>query len=193
MDQTLYEIGDDLQAVLDDVRENDGVLDEELEARLDEIEGKFEEKVERVCLAYRNLEAEAEMVEEEAARLEARADRLHREADGLKNYLHAQLRKADRERVEGKLISVRRQENSRPSITWNRPDTLPPEWFARVRVTGKIPRAELTPDQVEELEHLPGLNVKVEADTQAAYEEWKSGGELPDGFHVERGEHVRIW
>lgn len=186
----LYEIGDELEAVTARIIENGGVLTDELEEALDEIEGAFREKVERTALAVQELERKAEMCESEADRLQSRASSFENSADGLKEYLRHQLRRQGVDRVDGDRVSVRRQQASRPNIRWNRPDEDPPVPFRRYRV-----RAKLGGDKAAEAEEIArlGADVEAELDSGAAWEHVKAGGELPEGFEVTRSEFAVIW
>ena len=161
----LWELTDELEAIAAEVMEAEGELTPEMEERLEAIEGAWEEKVERVALKVRELEALAKAAKEEADRLGAIQKAYQRGADGLKSYLHVQLHKREVPKVETARARVRVQKNGRPSILWTRELDELPETFRKV---------------------------EVKCDTQAAYREWKEGGELPEGFEVREGTHVRI-
>lgn len=161
----LYEIADELAAVTNRLIENDGVLTPELEEAWDRMEGAFEHKAERTALVIQTLTRKAEAANAERKRLKALARSRERAAENLKEYLRSQMRRLDRERIDAPRATIWRQRNGRPSITWTRDAEALPDAFRRVRV---------------------------EADTQAAYENLKAGEDLPDGFRVERGEHLRI-
>lgn len=188
-DLKLYEIADNLEAVTARIIENDGVLTEELEAELDALEGAFEEKVERTALVVQELSRKADACKAEAERLSERADHYERSADSLKEYLRHQLARRDVSRVDGDLVSVRRQKASRPSIRWESGSPVPAP-FRRYRVRGKL--AGENQDVAEAAAEM-GLDVSEELDSNAAWEELKSGGELPEGFSVERSEFTVIW
>jgi len=162
----LWELSEELDRIGEEIAEAGGELTPEIEEKLDALEGAFEEKAENIALMVRNLEATSSAVKEEEKRIRTYRRSLERQASGLKDYLLFFLRRQGVERVEGTRARIRRQANSRPSIRWLGDPESAPEAFRRVRV---------------------------DVDTQAAYEELKSGGELPEGFEVERGEHVRIF
>lgn len=164
-EMALYEITSELQQVTEMLVESGGELTPEIEEALDALEGALEEKVERTVHVIRQLEGQAEAAKAEYRRLQDLYRSRRNAADRLKEYLHSQLRIASVQKIEADTCVVRRQKNGRPSIAWEGdPDALP-EAFRRV---------------------------DVRPDTQAAYEEWRTGGELPEGFRVERGEHLRI-
>jgi hypothetical protein len=176
----LYECVDALETVLDWIAENEeavkaagGELPPELESLLNEVEGNFQEKVERTALVIRNQMANALAAQSEADRLRKIAATYTNQADTLKTYLHAQLQRVGATRIQTARAKVWTQTNGRPSIRLADPEVIPEE-FRRVRV---------------------------EFDGQAAYESLKDAGLIPtpeegaveiNGLVVERGTHLRI-
>ena len=176
----LYECVDALEAVLDWIAENEeavkaagGELPPELEAMLNEVEGNFQEKVERTALVIRNQMANALAAQSEADRLRKIAATYTNQAEALKSYLHDQLRRVGATRIQTARAKVWVQANGRPSIRLADPEVIPAA-FQRTRV---------------------------EFDSQAAYESLKARNEIPDpedgavtidGLVVERGTHLRI-
>lgn len=161
----LYEIADELDVITNRLIENGGELTPELEAAWEEMEGAFEAKAERTALAVQDLSRKADAAREESRRLRELARSRANAADRLKEYLRGQMARLEIRRIDADRATIWRQDNGRPSISWTGGPEELPEAFRRVTV---------------------------EADTQAAYEEWKSGGALPEGFRVEQGEHLRI-
>ncbi|HEX5437164.1 MAG TPA: siphovirus Gp157 family protein [Gemmatimonadaceae bacterium] len=149
-----------------------GEMPAELAALVDEAEGAFEEKVERVALYIRELLSTAKAVKEEADRLAARARHMERAADGLKGYLLAQLQRADVQKVAGQLVTVRRQK-SPPSV-----------------------RCAVEPAAL--FDRWGGLYVQRKEtytlDSKAIIAAYKAHGDdmIPVDVTVEQGEHVRI-
>jgi len=162
---TLYEIAAELEAVNELLDETGGELTPEVEAQLDALTWAFDEKAERICQlidSISGLAASAELTEKRA-----RALRITREAkaDSLKSYLKREMETARRPKLNLPSFRVWTQRNSRPSIEWTRGTaTLPPE-FRRVDIVPDLDRA---------------------------YNEWKAGQKLPDGFEVRVGSHLRI-
>lgn len=89
---TLYEIGNELEAVLARADENGGELSTEDKAILDALEMEEGEKLERCGHAYLNLVAEAKSFKEEAARLAERKAVLENKAESLKQYVFGYLK-----------------------------------------------------------------------------------------------------
>jgi len=161
----LYEISDALQAIGEELLLNGGVLTEELEADLNGLEDAFDKKMERVALYYQQLSRQAEGAKAESKRLYELGQARGNAADRLKEYMLRCLQIANIKKVETDLVRVSRQKNGRPSIHWTRDIEAVPAEFLRI--------------------------VK-EVDGQKAYLALKARGELPVGFEVVTGEHVRV-
>lgn len=159
----LWEITDELDAIGEALAESGGELSPELEAELDALQGALEEKVERIALFIRECEANADATEAEERRLAAIRNAFQSKAKGLKSYLLAHLERTGRSAVNTPLARVRIQANSRPSIRFAGSEI--PEEFRRVEIA---------------------------LDGQRAYEAWKAGTPLPEGFVVDLGRHLRI-
>lgn len=163
---SLYTLGTSYVAVMDALLEAGGEVTDETHAALNAIEDQFEAKVERVALAIRIMDAEVQAVDSEIKRLADLKARRVRAQEGLKGYLLFWLRETDTQKVEGEIIKVRRQKNSRPSI----------------RYEGNL--SDLPESLVRTIRSFHG---------DAAYEAWKADpNSLPESVMVERGEHVRI-
>lgn len=157
IDAWIAEAGEDVAAA-------GGEIPAHLLELLDEAEGAFKDKVERVALYVRSLGAHAAAVKAEEHRLAARRKALENGADRLKSYLKGQMEAAGVPRVDGTLATVRVQANPE-AVRWTRTPEEAPEEFRRVTVS---------------------------VDLAAAKAALKATGALPDGFTVERGSHLRI-
>lgn len=161
----LYQVVDELALIGEQLEENGGELTPEIDAQLMALEGAFQQKVERVVLFMRNLDATAAAADGEANRLAEIGKRKRAVAARLKEYLKTQMEFAGIPKVETPLCSVRIQKNSRPSISYaGELDTLP-EGF--IRITRSF-------------------------DSNVAYALFKAGGEMPVGVVVEVGSHLRV-
>lgn len=161
----LFDIVEELEAIADELYESGGVITPEMEARLDALEGALPEKIDRICSVIQNNARAAEAAKAEADRLAALAKSRENTARGLKTYLLNALQKRGTHKVMCDRFTVRIQKNGRPSIQWTKDVAEIPEPFRRVRV---------------------------ELDGDAAYGEWRSTKQLPEGFAVELGSHLRI-
>jgi hypothetical protein len=161
----LWEISAELDAIADELIEAGGVISEELEAKLDAMTEAFEQKAENIALVYHDIMAHASAAKAEADRLSSLHKSHKNAADGLKAYLHEYLKRQEVDKLKTSRVNIRRQKNSRPSIEWTGPADKAPQGYQRVEYS---------------------------VDTKLAYEQWKAGEELPPGFVVSRGEHIRI-
>lgn len=163
---SLYQLGDQLQAVADGLIENGGELTPDMAAQLAALEGAFDQKVERVLLYARNLDGTADAAKQEAERLAALAASRANAASRLREYVKQEMERAARPKVETPLIVARVTQNSRPAIKW----TLP----------------------IEELDRR-FVRITLAVDGTKAYEAWQADpASLPEGFVVERGTHLRV-
>lgn len=161
----LYELTDAYRVLQDRLLEAEGVLTPELEQELAQLDEDLDRKVENVALVVRELEAEAAGVAEEVERLERMKAARDHAAKRLKDYLKVQLTLAGRPKVAGKLVTVQVVKNGVPAITWLGTDEEIPEPFRRVRV---------------------------ELNGQAVRDEYRRTGQVPPGFEVSHGTHLRI-
>lgn len=161
----LYELAAEYQAVLDEVADAEGVLDEDLEARLDAIAGSLADKVDSCCAVVRTLEAEASALKAEEARLAARRKTLANETARLVEYVGTCLRQAEVRKVRGARFTA-----------------------SLAKTPGKV-ALTVPEDQVPEL-FAPRQTV-IKVDRRAIADALKAGEEL--GFaHLEVGERVAI-
>lgn len=161
----LFEIVDELSAIADVLYENGGVIEPDLEARLDALEGALPVKVDRICCVIQNNQRAAEAAKAEADRLNSLAKSRDNTAKALKSYLMAAMIKQGSVSVMTDRFTVRIQKNSAPSIRWIRDVSELPEAFQKI---------------------------KIEMDGTAAHAALKRKEPLPEGFVIEHGSHVRI-
>lgn len=169
----LYEISA-MRDVLDRwLDESEGEVTPELEALMAELDAKADEKIERVALYIRERLARAAAVKEEVQRIQAIQKREEKAADSLKAYLHREMDRLGKDKVNGLLCTVALQKNP-PSV-----------------------KGDLSQEQMQAL-HTAGLAfvkfipASYALDRRAALDGWKADGELPDGLTVEQGTSLRI-
>lgn len=153
-----------LLAIEDALIENGGELTPEILAQLESLEGAFDQKIESLLLRALQLQFEGGVAKLEAVRLAELAGVRERVAERIKTYVLECMEAAGRHKVETSRLRARIQQNSRPTIQWPGPIDVLPEAFKRTTVM---------------------------LDGTKSYEAWKAG-ELPEGFVVDRGRHLRI-
>ena len=162
---TLYELTQEWAEIQDALIDSGGELTPEIEARLDALPGALQVKADGYCYVIQQLLRSADAAKAEADRLSELARVRKNAADRLKDRLKSAMETTGQLKLESDRFKVRVQKNGRPSIAWTgEPDALPCE-YSRVAVS---------------------------LDGQAAYEAWKAGRELPEGFKVTEGTHLRI-
>lgn len=124
----LHEIAKDYQELLEDIDLADGELDDDLEARLDQLGGDLTDKVEALAVVVRTLEAEGKELREEELRIAKRRKAREARAERLLGYLGACLRVSGQRKVSGKLFTVTIQKNPAALRLLVPEDQVPAEW-----------------------------------------------------------------
>jgi len=164
---TLYELGDDLRLLMEDIAGQDGEVTPAQAAELDRLEPRVAAKVDAICVVRQERLVAAAALDAEIVRLIARKQALINAAERLKMYLRDCLERSGEAAVKTALFTTRIQANP-PRARWTRePDQIPAGFF---RV---IPAA-------------------VEFDREAALKCHREGLPLPDGVEISRGTHLVI-
>lgn len=159
----LYDLTDALIAIDEHLHENGGELTPEAEALLEDMQGRFDAKVDAVCTLRQNYLRAAESLEAEEDRLKKRRIAAERAAESLRKYLHNNLVRLGEDRVKTDRWTVYVQANPE-SVVWTKDVTELPEGFARVRIEPDLQKAKAA----------------------------RALGNLPDGFIVQHSTHLRI-
>ena len=162
----LYELPQAYEALYSRLVDSDGEMTPDDVAELTHLDATLESKAKNICKIVLQASSEASAIAEEVARLTKLLHARQATAARLKEYLLTNMQVMNVGKIQiGSLGNVRVQKNSRPTIRWT-----------------------------EHIEELPLLlqRVTVEVDLQAAYEQWKDTGSLPEGFLVEHVSHLRI-
>lgn len=159
--KNLHEIGVFYRDLIQFIEECNGEVYPEVLQTLNDYEDSFNKKVDALRVIIRENRSRSQRDRDESAYFAARAQAADKAADWAEYWIIAGMQAANLA-VAGERFPQRRQTNGRPSIKWERLEPIPEE-FRRVRV---------------------------ELDGDAAYDAWKRG-QLPEGFDVNRGEHLR--
>lgn len=92
--KTLSEIMHELLGLYWLAEDNDGVLDEELAIAVEQLEGEFSVKVDKVLMASKSLEAQASHWKQRAEAASSTAKALQKRADWLHEYVHSTMHNA---------------------------------------------------------------------------------------------------
>lgn len=159
----LYELPAEVRRIDDLLTESEGEITPEIEAALAAMEIEKADKVDAIGALIAEAKRESDAVSAEATRLAERSGRLCRRAENLKAYLHRNMDAMGETKIKGRLFTASVCKNSAPSIRWSG--------------EGEIPRAF--------------RRTRVELDGTEALAAYKAG-DLPDGFTVNYGTHLRI-
>lgn len=97
----LYELTDAFQDVLERIEAGEEYAD-----TLEAIDAAIEQKAESIVKVIKSLEAQAEAIRAEEKRLEARRKHFETEARRLKEYLQANMEKADKAKIKTPLFTI---------------------------------------------------------------------------------------
>jgi len=151
----LYEVADEIVAIFERAEAQGGAIeDADLEA-LTALQMEFRGKVENCAMMVRNWEGQAAVLRTEATRLAERARAHEARATRLKDYLLKHLQSTETKKVEGRILSVRRQFN-------------PPSC--------EVLDEGLVPDQFKELTPV--------VDKKAILNAWREAQDSGQEFHV---------
>ncbi|MBX8938515.1 siphovirus Gp157 family protein [Enterococcus gilvus] len=108
----LYKLADSYNQVVDMAdRLDDGTLRD----TLDSIKDAFDVKAENVAKAVKEIEGQANMIDEEIKRLTKRKTTMKNNAKSMKVYLQEQMEAIGKRKVQGELLTVAIQKNA-PSV-----------------------------------------------------------------------------
>ena len=148
----LYEIDDDIQAVIENADPETGEINLDV---LESLQKEKEEKIEGVLLGYKNAKAEAEMLKKIEEDYTARRKAAETRAEGLKSYVMAQLAGKPFKTVKVSAYFTTRKvpeytdEKSIPKKWWNVPEPvlMKKEIGDALKAGEKIPGVQLVERQ----------------------------------------------
>lgn len=161
---SLYKMTGSFQRMLDDITDcvDDGIQFEALTESLDSLEGDIRQKVENCAKMVRCLDARAKTFKEEQKFFEAKSKAAANAAERLEDYIKLCMETVGMDKVEGDVLTVKIQKNSKPSLV----------------VDGKVPERFLVPQE-------PKAN-------NAAITEALLAKEELDFARLNYGKHIRI-
>ena len=121
----LYKLADNYNHVVDMADQLD---DGTLRDTLDSIKDAFDVKAENVAKAVKEIEGQANMIDEEIKRLTKRKTTMKNNAKSMKVYLQEQMERVGTRKVQGELLTVAIQKNA-PSVRVIDERKIPEEYF----------------------------------------------------------------
>ena len=132
---SLYEIDDQLRQLEHEIIDAAGVLDEDLEERLDELLDRRDAKMDGYIAVIRELETTAEAVKSEEKRLKKRRRALENSVDSLKDRLAFVMKRRGEEVRESKLGKIRLQQASKRSLIVDVDEDELPDALKRIKIS----------------------------------------------------------
>ncbi len=160
---SLYELNQQIACILDSTTD-DGELLPEVEERLSALEMAQPVKVDSICCAIAQFDADATALAEEGKRLLDRAKTLQGRHKRLKDYLKYCLESAGITKLETHHFRVWIQRNAAPSVTLAEGAEVPCRY----------------------------QRIKVELDARQVAQDYKNGLTLPASLTVTEASHLRI-
>lgn len=124
----LYEIADSIRKLMDACDCETGELTEQDNAALTAIDMAFEKKAEQVALYVREIESEADGIDEEAKRLSAMVRTRRNRSASLKSYLKSCMEALSQLKIKGALCTVAIQNNP-PAVNVTDAKTIPAQYW----------------------------------------------------------------
>lgn len=129
----LFELAAEFRALADKL--NDSDLDQEtISDTLDGASGDLEEKIINTAKYYRNIEADADKIEEAAKAMLARAKTLRTHSGHIKTYLQSNLERAGLQKVNSPWFVVTLAQNQE-AVTVDDETLIPRDYFKEVPVS----------------------------------------------------------
>ena len=111
MKESLYELSTELAIIKEAIADNEGILEDNLEKRIDELSLKFSDKINGVSRWIRNIDGNVKAVESEIDRLEKRKEVNDHLKDRLKAYLKDSMEKAGMDKIDTGIMVLAIQKN----------------------------------------------------------------------------------
>lgn len=107
----LYQISNEYQSVLWHLQEKDELMDEEIIALLDSLDHDFKDKAENIASFIKNLEHEAQGINEARSAMEIREKRLTNKIERLKDYLKVNMERCNIGAIETPYFGIKIKKN----------------------------------------------------------------------------------
>lgn len=148
----LYKLAENYNRVIELADQLD---DGTLKDTLDSIEEVFDDKVENIAKAIKEIEGQADMIKTEKDRLTKREQTMRNNAKGMKRYMQEQMEAVGKKKVQGELLTVAIQKNA-PSVKIESEQYIPEEFY--IPQPAKLDKAQLKQDLKLGLE-IPGVEL----------------------------------
>lgn len=153
----LFQLAAEYRAIADKL--NDSELDEATIAdTLESMSGDLQEKSVNIAKFFRNLESDAEQIEQAAKQMMDRAKALRKKADSLKHYLHSNMEKAGIQKIECPWFVLSIKLN--PASVKIDDESLIPDYYMREIPAKFEPDKKLIKSAIDEGYVVPGCHIE---------------------------------
>lgn len=167
---------------------------DEILAELERVDATFEDKIEQLTKAWKNIESDIPGIEEEITRLTSIKTRAKRRVDKLKDLIKNAILVSGKPKVKTNIGTVRVQMNSQASVVYEGDaKELPTAYRNIIPVSYECDKKAVQDafkQYEQQLEY--DLTVNPELDRREHYINWLQSEGLPVNMVVERGKHVRL-
>lgn len=137
----LFELASDFRALADKL--NDSEMDQQTIAdTLDGASGDLEEKIINTAKYYRNIDADADKIEEAAKAMMARAKTLRTHAGHIKQYLQSNMERAGLQKVNSPWFVVSLAQNPE-AVTVDDESLIPRDYFREIPASYQLDKSLL--------------------------------------------------
>lgn len=152
----LFELAAEFRALADKL--NDSDLDAQTIAdTLDGAGGDLEEKIINTAKYYRNVEADADKIEEAAKQMMARAKTLRTHSGNIKQYLQANMERAGLQKVSSPWFVISIAQNPE-AVTVDDESAIPRDYFKEIPATFQLDKA-LVKQAIKDGFNVPGAHL----------------------------------
>lgn len=152
----LFELAAEFRALADKL--NDAELDSQTIAdTLDGASGDLEEKIINTAKYYRNIDADADKIEEAAKQMMARAKTLRTHAGNIKQYLQSNMERAGLQKVPSPWFVITLAQNPE-SVTVDDESAIPRDYFKEIPASYQLDKT-LVKQAIKDGHEVPGAHL----------------------------------
>ena len=152
----LFELAAEFRALADKL--NDAELDSQTIAdTLDGASGDLEEKIINTAKYYRNIDADADKIEEAAKQMMARAKTLRTHAGNIKQYLQSNMERAGLQKVPSPWFVITLAQNPE-SVTVDDESAIPRDYFKEAPASYQLDKT-LVKQAIKDGHEVPGAHL----------------------------------
>ena len=154
---SLYHLASELEAINEQIKENEGVIDESLEKSLDDCGLALRDKASGIIKWTIDLEGQKDAIKKEIARLAKMETAVSNRLDRLREYVHVSMIRADIQKIELPTMEIS-VVNNPPSAHATDEDRTPAE-FVILKTSKQIDKRGIL-DAMKSGQEVPGWEIR---------------------------------